>query len=431
MIKNEMASKLQERAMKSIPLGVNSNGRFWGKGCTPYFAKGKGSHLFDVDGNEFIDFRLGFGPVILGYAYDEVDNAVIEAIHGGITPGITSEREVEVAEKIIDMCPAVEMVRIVNTGSDATMHALRVARAYTRREKILKFEGGYHGSYDYMLYSTYAPVSAYGNRRDPIKIPASSGIPRALDDLIITLPFNDPELLELTLKRHGHEIAALITEPMLGNFGLADPKAGFMDLIRKKCDEYGIVWILDEVKTGFRVAAGGAQERYGYQPDLTAYAKSLGNGYPVAAYGGKREIMENVGRGVTQGGTYAGNGVATAAAKATLDIMKREPVHTHIDKMGTLLIQGLQGVFDKAGINCVFSSIPSIFSMSFDLEINDDARSWGKANGALYKKLAEDVLEMGILIDEDPREPFCVCYSHTESDIQKTVEAFAKAVKNL
>ncbi len=430
-MKLEKTNALQARAFDAMPLGVNSNGRFWGKGCTPYFKKGKGSHIWDVDGNEFIDFRLGFGPVILGYAYDEVDDAVIEAIRGGVTPGITCEREIEVAEAVIKMCPGTEMVRLVNGGSDATMNAIRVARAYTQRDKIIKFEGGYHGGYDYVLYSTYAPPASYGNRRDPIKIRASSGIPDALDALTITIPFNDPEVLELALKRYGHEVAAIITEPMLGNFGLADPKPGFMDLLRKKCDEYGIVWILDEVKSGFRIAKGGAQELYGYRPDLTCYAKAIANGYPIAAYGGKRELMSIVGKGVTQGGTYAGNGVGTAAAKATLNIMQTQPVHEHINAMGKRLQNGLAQVFSGAGIPCLISSIPAIFSITFGIDKNDDARDWGKADSKLYKKLAANVLEQGVLIDEDPREPFCLCYSHTEQDIDYTIEAFRKAVKAL
>ncbi len=424
-------NQLQERALKSMPLGVNSNGRFWGNGKTPYFKSGKGAYIWDVDDNKYLDYRLGFGPVILGYAFDEVDEKVIEAIRTGVTPGITSEREIEVVERIIEMCPAVEMVRLVNSGSEATMHALRVARAYTGREKIIKFEGGYHGSYDYVLYSTYAPPSTYGNKRSPVKVPASSGIPHALDDLIITLPFNDPEALEVALRRYGNEIAAIITEPMLGNFGLADPLPGFMDLIRKKCDEYGMLWILDEVKTGFRIAKGGAQEKYGYRPDLACYAKSLGNGYPIAAYGGTKEVMRIVGKGVTQGGTYAGNGIATSAAKATLDVMRTQNVHGHIDAMGTRLQQGLDRVFKAAGINCMLSSIPSIFSMSFDIDVNHDARDWSRANAKLYKHIAEELFDMGILIDEDPREPFCLSYSHTEADIDFTIDAVEKAVKKL
>ena len=427
----EKTARLQERAMKSMPLGVNSNGRYWGKGVTPYFQRGKGAYLWDVDGNRYLDYRLAFGPVILGYAYDQVDEAVVEAIQKGVTPGITTQLEVEAVEKITELCPAVEKARLVNGGSDATQHALRVARAYTGKEKIIKFEGGYHGSYDYVLFSTYAPPSTYGNPRSPITVPASSGIPAALSDLIITLPFNNLEILEATLKRCGHEVAAIITEPMLGNFGCADPLPGFMDGLRKLCDQYNVVWILDEVKTGFRIAKGGAQERYGYQPDLTTYAKALGNGYPVAAYGGKAEIMDIVGKGVTQGGTYAGNAVAAAAAKATMGIMSAEKVHEKIEKLGSRLQRGFEDIFERVGIPCMVSSMPAIFSVSFGIQSNLDAREWGKADGDLYKKIAARAFERGILIDEDPREPFCLSYSHSEKDIDDTLEIFQEIVREI
>jgi glutamate-1-semialdehyde 2,1-aminomutase len=427
----EQSKKLQDRAMRSMPLGVNSNGRYWGEGKTPYYKKAKGAYLWDADGKQYIDYRLAFGPVILGYACDEVDEAVISGLRNGVTTGITSEAEIEVAERIIDCCPAVEMARIVNTGSDATAHALRVARAYTGKEKIIKFEGGYHGSYDYVLFSTYAPPSTYGSAWDPITIPASSGLPSALSDLIITLPYNDAEALTRTMKRCGHDVAAILVEPILGNFGSADPMPGFMETIRRLCDTYGTLWILDEVKTGFRVAAGGAQEKHGYQPDLAAYAKSMGNGYPIAAYGGKREIMSLVGKGVTQGGTYAGNAVAVAAAKATLDIMKREPVHAQIDALGGRLQKGLQSIFDGAGIPCLISSEPSIFSVSLGIDHNLNARDWSLSDQRLYKHIAEGAFKKGILIDEDPREPFCLSYAHSDQDIDDTLAVITEIVKAL
>ncbi len=421
--------ELQKKASRLMPLGVNSNGRFWGNGNTPYFQKAKGSRLWDYDGKEFIDYRLAFGPVILGYAYDEVDENVIKTIKNGITPGITSELEVSVAEKIVDLCPAIEMVRLVNTGTEATMHALRVARAYTGREKIIKFEGGYHGSHDYLLYSTYADPKSYGNRRDPIPIPASSGIPKSLQDLIITLPFNDREALSRSLESNGGEIAGIVTEPMLGNYGLAEPRNGYLDFLREKCDEYGILLILDEVKTGFRIARGGAHEFYNIAPDLTAYAKALGNGYPIAAYGGKREIMDIVGRGVTQGGTYAGNGVATAAAEATLSVIQREDVHGHLNKVGSKLQTGLQNIFDEAKIPVFISRHPSIFSVSIGIEENWDARDWGESDKTMYKKISEEALSRGVFLDEDPREPLCVSYSHTENDIDMTLEIMKEVVR--
>ena len=241
-------------------------------------------------------------PIILGHAYDEVNEKVKEEIDNGTMSAMTYELEIELAEKMVQMCPGLEMVRFACSGTEATMHALRVARAYTGREKVIKFEGMYHGFHDYTLWSTYAPVESYGNSHNPISVPASSGIPRHLNELITTLPFNNPEVLEKTLASFGDQVAAIIAEPCMGNCGAVLPQENFLQLIRTQCDKYGIVFILDEVKTGFRIANGGAQEFYGIKPDLATYAKALSNGYPLAALGGKKEIMSVIGQGVAQGG---------------------------------------------------------------------------------------------------------------------------------
>jgi glutamate-1-semialdehyde 2,1-aminomutase len=276
--KRQKSQALQTRALKSIPLGVNSNFRFWGKDITPYVSRAKGAYLWDVDDNKYIDYRLAFGPIILGHAYDEVNAKVHEEIDRVILSAMTCELELDVAEMIIEMCPGVEMVRLACSGTEATMHALRVARAYTGREKVIKFEGMYHGFQDYTLFSTYAPAEAYGNINNPIAIPASSGIPKTLNDLIITLPFNNFDVLDKVIRRVGYDVAAIIAEPCLGNCAAIEPAPGFLDFIREKCTEYGIVFILDEVKTGFRIARGGAQEYYNIKPDMATYAKALGNG---------------------------------------------------------------------------------------------------------------------------------------------------------
>ena len=281
---------LQKRAQEVLPLGVNSNFRFWGEGITPYVEKAKGAYLWDVDGKKYIDYRMAFGPIILGHSFDEVDQKVIEEIKKGILFAMTGELEVAVAEMIIEMAPAVEMVRMACSGTEATMHAIRVARAFTGRDLILKFEGNYHGFHDHTLWSTYAPVEAYGNRRSPIAVPASSGIPKSMREFIITLPFNDFEGFERVMRSYGEQIGAVISEPCQGNCAAINPQEGFLQLIRKETEEHGCVFILDEVKTGFRIANGGAQEYYNLKPDLVTYAKALGNGYPVAAFGGKKEI---------------------------------------------------------------------------------------------------------------------------------------------
>ena len=357
---------LQKRAQNVMPLGVNSNFRYWGEGITPYVEKAKGGYLWDVDGKKYIDYRMAFGPIILGHSYPEVDSKVIEEIQRGVFFAMTGELEVAVAEMIVEMSPAIDMVRMACSGTEATMHAIRVARAYTGRDIILKFEGNYHGMHDHALWSTYAPAEAYGNRRSPIAIPASSGIPKAMRDFIITLPFNDFEGFERVMKSYGEQIAAVITEPCQGNCAAINPQDGFLQLIRAKTQEYGCVFILDEVKTGFRIANGGAQEYYNLMPDMVTYAKALGNGYPVAAFGGKKEIMSIIGHGVAQGGTYTNNKPGIAGAYATLSLLKSKPILKTIEKRGQRLMDGLKSIFEENNIPVVMTGYPAMFSFSLE-----------------------------------------------------------------
>jgi glutamate-1-semialdehyde 2,1-aminomutase len=426
----EKNAEVQQRAQKVLPLGVNSNFRYWGEGITPYVKRAKGAHLWDVGGNEYIDYRMAFGPIILGHAYDEVDEKVIEEVKNGVLFAMTGELELDVAEMIVEMCPGVEMVRMACSGTEATMHAIRVARAYTGRELILKFEGNYHGFHDHTLWSTYAPAEAYGNRRSPIPVPASSGIPRTLGEKIITLPFNDFEGFERMMKSYGEQIAAVITEPCQGNCAAILPQPGFLELIRQKTAEYGSVFILDEVKTGFRIANGGAQEYYNLKPDLATYAKALGNGYPVAAFGGKKEIMSIIGHGVSQGGTYTNNKPGIAGAWATLNVMRREPVIETINQRGTRLMKGLQDIFEENGLQAIITGYPGMFTFSFGVDSLTCQRDWAESDKALYLRLAEAAMERGVMPDFDAREPWFLCYSHTEADIDKTLEVYAEVVKS-
>ncbi len=423
--------ELYRRARSLLPKGVSSNTRFWGEERTLYVEKAKGAYVWDVDGNQYIDYRLGFGPIILGYAYEEVDAAVLRGIYNGVGAGLTSELEVRVAGRIVAMCPVVEAVRFVNSGTEAAMHAIRVARAYTGRDKILKFEGGYHGGHDQVLFSTYAPPEAYGNARSPISIPSSSGIPRAMQSLVVTVPFNDCDAVERALSSFGREIAAIITEPMLGNYGSVEPQPGFLQFLRAKCDEHSILLIFDEVKTGFRVARGGAQELHRVRADLVTYAKAMGNGYPVAAYGGRREIMELVGNGVSQGGTFAGNAIGVAAANATLSILQSEPVLESIARNGAQLQQGIKTIFEHAGVPVQISGYPAIFGVSISDHKPIDARDWAQTDRAYYRRLAAALLDRGVLIDPDPREPWCLCCSHSRNDIEKTLSAIEESVRNI
>jgi glutamate-1-semialdehyde 2,1-aminomutase len=423
------SNEFQERASKVMPLGVNSNFRYWGDGITPYMQKAKGAYLWDVDGNKYIDYRMAFGPIILGHADDEVNAKVKEEIDLGTLAAMTYELEIEVVEKIVKMCPAVDMVRLACSGTEATMHAIRVARAYTGREIILKFEGNYHGFHDYTLWSTYAPAESYGNSHSPLPIPSSSGIPRVLGEKLITLAFNDAEGFERMVTSYGHQIAAVITEPCQGNCGAILPQPGFLELIRRKCDEYGMVFILDEVKTGFRIANGGAQEYYHLKPDLATYAKALANGYPLAAFGGKKEIMSIIGHGVAQGGTFTNNKPGVAAAWATLTILEREPVLKTIEKRGRRLMDGIAGVFKEAGIPVCMSGYPAMFSFAVGVEEVFCQRTWTESEKEYYLALVEAMIERGVMPDHDPREPWFLCHAHSEVDIDTTLEVVREAVK--
>jgi glutamate-1-semialdehyde 2,1-aminomutase len=341
---------------------------------------------------------------------------------------MTSELEVEVAEMIVAMCPAVEMVRLACSGTEATMHAIRVARAFTGRERIVKFEGMYHGFHDHTLWSTYAPVEAYGNEHSPVPIPAGSGIPRPMGQMITTLPFNRFEVFEKTLQSIGYQVAAVIMEPCLGNCAGILPEPGFLELVRQKCDEYGIVMILDEVKTGFRIARGGAQEFYNLKPDLATYAKALGNGYPVAAFGGKKEIMSIIGQGVSQGGTYTNNKPGVAAAYATLKLLRDEPVLETIAARGLRLMQGVKDVFDRAGIPVCINGYPAMFTFAVGAEKVLNQRDWNETEKDYYLRIMDAMIERGVMPDHDPREPWFLCYSHTDEVIDQTLSVLEDAV---
>jgi len=429
--KREKCRSMWRKAAELIPLGVNSNYRYWGDDETIIVERAEGAYIWDIDGNRYLDYRLGFGPVILGHAYKEVDDRVREAIQNGVVYALTNPLEISAAEKIVAMCPGVEKVRMANSGTEATMHALRVARAYTGREKIIKFEGQYHGMYDYMLFSTFTDASNYGSRHSPVPIPATSGIPKCIHDLVITLPYNDPEVLETTLRRTWSDVAAIIIEPILGNCAAIEPLPGWLELVRAQCDEYGIVLIFDEVKTGFRLARGGAQEVYGVIPDMATYAKSMGNGYPAAAFGGRREIMDILGKGVAHGGTYTGNTVSAAAVNATLGLLQEQPILESIAEHGRKLQAGIKDIFKEADVPVLITGHPAMFSMNFGVEKLTGQRDWAKSDYGYYEKLAAAALKRGVLVDIDPREPWFLSYSHSDADVDETLNILADAIKSV
>jgi glutamate-1-semialdehyde 2,1-aminomutase len=427
-ITTDKSKELWKKAKEVIPLGVSSSFRFHGPENTRYVARAKGAYYWDVDGNRYIDYALAWGPVILGHAYDRVDDYVHEQIKlRGTSTALTSDLEIEVAEKFIAMCPCVQKVRLVNSGTEATMHALRLARGYTGRDKFIKFEGAYHGVHDYVLYSMYAnPIPSYGGRRAPLPVPESSGIPKVVNSTVITVPYNDKESLDLALKRSGHEVAAIIVEPVLGNCAAIGPVDGFLEFLRKKCDEYGIVLIFDEVKTGFHLAKGGAQEFYKVTPDLATYAKAIGNGYPCAAFGGKNEIMDMIGSGgVEQDGTYCGNIVSVAAMNATLGIIQKEPVLETIFKRGRKLQEGLRSIFEEEGIPAFVTEHPAMIGIIFAEKMPRDQREWEFTEKAMLSKIVVEAQNRGISKHEVIREPYFLSYSHSEADIDETLNVMA------
>jgi glutamate-1-semialdehyde 2,1-aminomutase len=422
-----------QRAQQLMPLGVTSNFRYWGED-TPVVARGQGAYVYDLDGNRYIDYRLAFGPVILGHADPRVTERVTQALANGNLFAHTHPMELNVAERLIRMCPGVEKVRYANSGTEATMHALRIARGYTNREKVIKFEGDYHGFNDYMLFSTAStPAGSLGSPRSPLSAQNTSGIPGVMRELVISVMYNDFEGLERTVKAKWGEVAAIIVEPIAANMASLMPEKGWLEHIRALCDEYDIVMIMDEVKTGFRIAKGGATEYFGVKGDLMTYAKSLANGFPLAAIGGSNEVMGVIEpSGVAQGGTYCGNGVGTAAADATLEILETTDALETIAKRGRRLMQGIDEVLTEAGLEHAVMGHPAVFG--FVLGRSEPPRNYREVLATdldQYERLSLTLRGMGVEYEPDPREPWFLCEALSEADVDETLNKVNDAVKQV
>ncbi len=429
----ERTRELYRKARTYIPYGVNSNFRYWGDEETLILSRSQGAYCWDADGNRYLDYRLGFGPIILGHAHPEVFEQVARQIREGTIFAATTPGEVRLAEQICRMT-GIEKVRLCNSGTEAMMHALRLARAYTGRERFIKFEGQYHGMYDYALFSTAAtPLLAMGSPRSPIPVQMSSGIPEGIRRYVTVLPFNDPERLEEVVEAEWPDLAAIMVEPTLGNCAGILPQPGFLETLRRLCDRYGIVLIFDEVKTGFRLANGGAQEYFGLRADLVAYAKAMGNGFPIAALGGKAEVMDLIEQGgISHGGTYVGNAVGVAAAEATLSILEREPVIETIFRRGRQLMEGMDEILTRAGIPHHMLGLPPLFSFSLGTtEEPTEFRAYNRSDMALYERLIMALVERGVMAEPDGREPWFLCYAHGEEEIATTLSTFEDVVRTI
>ncbi len=430
--------KLFSKALKVMPGGASSNARLWTTArfcpiytpCTIFAKKAYGSHIWDVDGNKYIDYRLGFGPIILGHSYPKVINEIRKEEKKGTIYALDNELELKVSEQIIKMVPCAEMVRFSVTGTEATMHAIRLARGYTGKDIIIKFEGHYHGGHDYLLYSTDPP---YDTKIRPY--PQSLGIPKSISKLVIVETFNNFDSIEKTVRRYHKRVAAIILEPIMGNAAGIMPKPGYLKFLRELCDKYDILLIFDEVKTGFRVSGGGAQKLYGVKPHIATFAKSMSNGYPISAITGQEEIMRLFGPGknhVRQGGTYASNPISLTAAKATLDILKNKAVYSKMNRYGTRLMRGVKKVLDDNEVSAVVQGHPSMFQF---ICTNRDSiynyRELHNQYGAdLYSKIQYWMLMKGVMVDEDIQECWYTCLSHDQQgDLKDTLDAFEFAVK--
>jgi glutamate-1-semialdehyde 2,1-aminomutase len=414
------------RALTRLPLGVASNFRFWGEDRTIYIKRGRGGRIVDIDDNEYVDYRLGYGPAILGYADPRVDAAAREGIEVGGVFALSTEREYRVAERIAKMVPAAELVRFSNSGTEAVMAALRLARAYTGKDDYVILEGSYHGLFDAAMW--YTPMDKWSQVGDPEVYPYSQGVPLSTRSFAHFVQANDANQLEDVFKRHAGRIACLLIEPIMGNcLGIAADPA-YMRAARELCDRYGVLLLIDEVKTGFRVARGGAQELYGVRADLCTFAKAVANGYPISVLAGREEVMRKIGRGVAHGGTYTAHSVSLAAAERTLQILDETDALDRIAEYGTALRQGLSAVLRARGIAHSFVGHPSMSGLYFAQDPPRTYRDWKGSDYSFYDAVAKVLHDELVLCEPDSREPWFVCAAHDQSCLTHTLTAFEKAV---
>jgi glutamate-1-semialdehyde 2,1-aminomutase len=421
---SDRSSELYSRAIEVMPGGVNSPVRaFRGVGGTPRFiASANGAMLTDVDGCSYIDYVGSWGPMILGHADAEVIDALREALSRGTSYGAPTKLEIEMADEIIDAVPSVEMVRMVNSGTEATMSALRLARGVTGRDRLLKFEGCYHGHGDSLLVKAGSGVATLG-------LPDSPGVPATLAANTLTAPFNDVASVEAIFAEHGPTIAAVIVEPVVGNMGCVPPLDGYLQSLRQITRRYGSLLIFDEVMTGFRLARGGAQELYGVSPDITTLGKIIGGGLPVGAYGASREIMEHVAPAgpVYQAGTLSGNPLAMTAGLVTLRRLRDRAVYERLEETARALCDGIGDAAHASGVEVVTNRVGSMFTNFFTGASVIDWPSASKSDRERYGKFFHGMLDRGVYLSPSQFEAAFIGLAHTDELIERTIDA-ARAV---
>lgn len=414
------------RAIKRLPLGVSSNFRYWGDDKTIYVERGKGGRIWDVDGNEYIDYRLAYGPVILGYADSRVDDAARRGMDVGGVFALSTELEYQVASRISKMVPAAELVRLSNSGTEAVMAALRVARAFSGKDGHIVIEGGYHGIFNEVMWR--AQIEGWDQKGTPELLSRGAGVPAVTRQLSHSIPLNDANAAEDLLRKHHDEIGAFLIEPIMGNCCSITADKQYLQDIRALCDRYGVVLIVDEVKTGFRVAKGGVQELFDIKADLCTFAKALANGYPIAVVAGREDIMRKFGDGVVHGGTFTGHSVSLAAADKTLEILDETDALRTIENFGLELQQGLGRILDDRKIIHSFTGHPAMMGLFFAERPPTNYREWLTSNYKFYDALAAELHEQGILVEPDSREPWFLCEAHSDNCLQDTLGRFESAV---
>lgn len=425
---SDTSKRLFDKARSLIPGGVNSPVRaFKAVGGNPLFIKkAKGSRIYDVDGNSYIDYVLSWGPMILGHAHPRVVKALKKAVENGTSYGAPTALEVELAGLVLKLYPSMDRVRMVNSGTEATMSAIRLARGFTGRDKIIKFEGCYHGHADGLLVKAGSGATTFG-------VPDSPGVPKSYARNTITLPFNDIKAVKRTIEKEGRSIACVILEPVVGNIGCVLPRPGFLDSLRKLTRKNDIVLIFDEVMTGFRVSLGGAQAHYGIEPDMTCLGKVIGGGLPVGAYGGRKEIMSIVSPDgpVYQAGTLSGNPLAMTAGIETIKELSRKGAYDRLEKKAAMLEAGLTDAAARAGVSTRFYRAGSMFCSYFtDREVFDYATA-KTADTAKFSKFFSGMLQRGVNLAPSQFEAGFMSLAHSDKDIENTVAAAYKTLKDI
>lgn len=428
MLQKERSKNLFNSAQKVIPGGVNSPVRaFKAVGGDPLFIKSaKGAYLYDEDGNEYVELINSWGPMILGHANEHIEKAIADALKKSPSFGAPTKTEIDIAELIINMVPSIEKVRMVNSGTEATMSAIRLARGYTGRDKIIKFEGCYHGHGDSFLIAAGSGVATMGT-------PDSPGVTKGTAEDTLTAPYNDLEAVENLINKNEGQIAAIIIEPVAGNMGCVLPADGYLEGLRKLCDQHGIVYIFDEVMTGFRLARGGAQEVFNVAPDITTLGKIIGGGMPVGAYGGKKEIMDYVSPAgpVYQAGTLSGNPIAMNAGLAMLNYLNENDIYPALQSIADHIESGFRANLEKVGKDYTINSIGSMISLFFSEEPVSDFASAKNSDTDLFGKYFNAMLENGVYVAPSQFESLFLSTAITEDVADKIIEANLKSLQQI